>query len=196
VLSLLTWAGSAWAESSGVIQERRFRPQNELSVGVGYLPLDPLTKGLTGSIGYTVHFDDHFAWRIVEAGVSSGVKSSIRKDLQNNYGRQDRQFDEPVVLATTELIWQFLYGRESLFNRGVIWTGTTMHLGGGAVILRKGDESTPRPAGLVGLGMKLYVDQDWALRLEARDLLVLKELALPEHVLWLTLSATWAAGTR
>ncbi len=196
VLSLLTQVTPAFAEDPGAIQERRFRPQHEVSLAVGYLPLDALTKGVTGSLGYTLHLDDHFAWRVAEVGLSSGLKSSIRKDLQNNYGTPDREFEEPVLLVSSELIWQALYGRESLFNRGVVWTGTTVHLGGGGVMLRSDTDSKLRPSAVVGLGMKLYVHEDWGLRLEVRDMLVLKELSLPDQVVWLSLAATWAAGTR
>jgi outer membrane beta-barrel protein len=196
VLSLLGGAAPAFAEDPGAIQERRFRPQHEVSVAVGYLPLDPLTKGVTGSVGYTLHFDDQFAWRVAEIGLSSGVKSSIRQDLQDNYAAPDQEFEEPVLLATSELIWQGLYGRESLFNRGVLWTGTTAHLGSGFVMLRSGDDSKLRPGAVVGLGMKIYAGQDWGMRLEIRDMLVIKELALPDQIVWLSLAATWAAGTR
>ena len=196
VVSVIAQAAPAGAEDPGVIQERRFRPQHELSLAVGYLPLGALTKGVTGSIGYTLHLDDHLAWRMAEVGVSSGVKSSIRKDLQNNYGTPDREFEEPVLLVTSELIWQALYGRESLFNRGVVWTGTTVHLGGGGVMLRSDTQSKLRPAAVIGLGMKLYVDESLALRLEVRDMLVVKELTLPDQVLWLSVAATWAVGVR
>ncbi len=190
--------GTAWAraEDPGVIQERRFRPQHELSLGVGYLPLDPLTKGLTGSLGYTLHMSDHLAWRVADVAFSSGFKSDLRKDLQSNYGRPDRDFDEPAMLATSELVWQALYGRESFFNRGVVWTGTTVHVGGGLVMMRTDGELAPRPAGLVGLGIKLHLDEDWGLRLEARNLLVVQELDLPDNVLWLSVAATWATGVR
>ena len=196
VLSLIGQVAPAFAADPGVVQERRFRPQHEVSLGLGYLPLDPLTKGVTGSIGYTLHMNDHLAWRVAEVGVSSSVKSSIRKDLQNNYGAQDREFEAPSLLATSELIFQALYGRESVFNRGVLWSGTTLHLGGGFVMLQSDDDSKLRPGGLVGLGMKLYVADDFALRLEARDMLVIKELGVPDQILWLTVAATWAAGSR
>jgi hypothetical protein len=70
VLLLVSSAALAQAdelENPGVIaavQERAFRMQHELHLGVGVLPLDAFYKGLYAQVGYTFHFTDAFAWQV------------------------------------------------------------------------------------------------------------------------------------
>ena len=133
---------------------------------------------------------------MVEAGYSLGLPSDLRRDLEHSFAVAEKAFVEPKVLLTSDLVLQPLYGRESFLNRGAVWTATCVSLGGGAVLMREGTDHLPYPAAAVGLGMKLFLAEDWALRLEVRDLLVVRELGWPDQVLWLSLAASWAASSR
>ena len=186
----------AWATGTPAIQELRFRPSSELTLGIGMLPLDPFTKGLTGSVGYLLHLSDHLAWRVAEVGASMGFAADLRRDLEHSYGIPEKHFSETEVLATSELVLQLLYGRESFLNRAAIWSATSVSLGGGGVMQRDGTEYTPYPAGVVGLGYKLFFNEEIALRIEARGLLLVKDLDWPEPALWLSLAASYTVSER
>lgn len=195
-LALLAWASPAWAEGAPAIQELRFRPGHELTLGVGLLPLDAYTKGVTGALGYLVHLDDHLAWRVAEVAYASPYASDLRRDLELSYGVPESRFARSTLLATSELVLQLLYGRESLLNRAALWSATSVSLGAGGVMVREDEEDTPYPAAVVGLGYKLFVDETWALRLEARGLLVVESLGWPEPIVWLSMAASYAVSER
>ena len=54
-LTLAAWLCATPAVALEAVQERRYRPLSEITVGLGYLPLDPYTKGLSASLGYLTH---------------------------------------------------------------------------------------------------------------------------------------------
>jgi len=195
-LLLLALPASAAAEGGEAVQERRFRPLHELTLGIGWLPSDPYTKGLAGSVGYTLHLSDRWAWRVAEVGAVQGFPTNVRKDLTNNFAIGEERFREARILATSELMWEALYGRESFLNRGVLSMATIVSFGPAVAMMREGAETTPNPGVALGLGWKLYVAEGWALRLEARDVIVVNGLEKPDHVIWLSMAGSYALGSR
>src|SRR5687767_13524288 len=68
------------------VQERLFRMNQELSLGVGTLPLDAFYKGFGPQVTYTFHFSDTFAWQVGRGMYSYPAYTGLRQQLERDFG--------------------------------------------------------------------------------------------------------------
>jgi outer membrane beta-barrel protein len=175
LLPQLAWAQTEELENPGTInavQERLFRMDHELTLGVGVLPIDAFYKGLMVQAGYTYHFSDYFAWQIIRAAYSFNFGTGLQSQLERDFGVQPTAFQEVQYFGGSDLVWTPLYGKGSWLNRTV----TRFELFGmlGATVFNMtngltGSGSSFRPAVNVGLGFRIYSGQHISYRLDLTD---------------------------
>lgn len=171
-----------WEESDKLpaVQNRLYRMEHELSLGVGVLPVDAFTKGAAFNGGYAWHINDLWA---AEARFTymRNLKTSLRDKLENNFGEPPSKF--PTLLFYGELGAHFkpIYGKLSALNRSLIYGEIYLYLG--AVVARMdGGTATddepqgkgPRMAfgGAPGFGLRGYLSKYFSLRFDFRYLLL------------------------
>src|SRR5579872_5200332 len=81
------------------VQERTYRMNHELTLGIGVLPLDAFYKGLTAQVSYTFHFTDTFAWQVGRFTYSYDVDTGLKSQLLTQYGVLPTQFSEVQWIA-------------------------------------------------------------------------------------------------
>jgi len=172
MLPSLALAQTEELENPGTIaavQERQYRMHNELSFGVGVLPIDAFYKGLLAQVAYTYHFSDSFAWQIGRAAYSKNVDTGLRTQLQRDFGVLPTAFDQVEWMVGSDLMWSPFYGKSSFLNRSVSHFEIYL-LGGGSIIKLT---SAFRPAANVGLGARLYTGEHLSFRLDITDNVVI-----------------------
>src|SRR5882757_5080835 len=69
-----------------VVQRRQYTLHHELQVSAGFLPLDAFYKGVTVNVGYTYHFNDHFAWRVLRGSLDKTIDTGLTTQLKQQFG--------------------------------------------------------------------------------------------------------------
>jgi outer membrane beta-barrel protein len=157
------------------VQDRLFRMNHELTLGVGVLPLDAFYKGLTAQVSYTFHFSDSFAWQVGRGAYSYNVNTSLRTQLERDFSVNPTAFDVVNWMVGSDLVWSPWYGKFSFLNKSV--AHFEVYLVGGVSVFRlflgtvtSGSSSaigsTFRPAANVGLGIRLFANRIVSWRLD------------------------------
>jgi outer membrane beta-barrel protein len=171
-----------------VIQDRDFQLKHELSVGAGVLPLDAFYKGLTLQLGYTHHFNDSFAWQVGRATYSRNLETSLRSQLERQWGVEPGEFRQVQWIAGSDLMWTPVYGKTAGMNQAIAYFEGFL-LGGGSVVkLNTGFA----PAVNLGVGARLFLGQALSVRLDVTDQLVFSRGVM--HVPGLQLAAAFNFG--
>lgn len=178
-LALLAVAGTARAdyEEGGqlyAVQGRKYFIQHEFTLGVGTLPMDAWYKGYTGTFGYTYHFDDQWAWEIVQATYSINVETSLRDQLNEDFQLQPTDNPEVKAFGNSNLVWKPLYGKLAFLNDTLIY-GEAFLTGGGAVARYVNPDGLEENASIhpgfdAGAGFRVYLSESFAMRFDTRYL--------------------------
>ncbi len=177
ILSCLTLAAPALAQldelenpgTVSAIQQRAYRMQHELTLSGGVLPLDAFYKGLYGQVAYTAHFTDHFAWQIGRFAYSYAAKTSLREQLERDFGVLPTSFEEVQFFFGSDVIWKPFYGKFSVLNNWVWHVEAFLLLGASAFKFT----NVFRPGVNVGLGFRLFLNQWVSLRLDVTNNIVI-----------------------
>lgn len=153
------------------IQERKFQLRHELTLAGGVLPGDAFYKGLTGTVAYTAHFNDHFAWQVGRGTYSYNLATGLREQLERDFDVLPTAFDEVLWAVGSDLVFKPFYGKFAVMNRHVVYLEAFALAGASAVSLTNGI----RPAADVGLGLRLFLNQNVSVKFEAMNHLVIGE---------------------
>jgi outer membrane beta-barrel protein len=144
------------------VQERLFRMNQELSLGIGTLPLDAFYKGFGPQVTYTFHFTDTFAWQIGRGMYSYAASTSLRQQLEREFGVLPTQFDTVQWMAGSDLVWSPIYGKTSFLNQSVLHFEAFAMIGG---TLIKTSQAF-RPALDLGVGVRVFTSRFVSYRLD------------------------------
>ncbi len=153
------------------VQERLYRMNHELGVGLTVLPLDSFYKGVAAQVGYTWHFNDHFAWQVGRAARSYSFDTGLRTQLERDFGVQPTVFEQVEWMAGSDLMWSPFYGKVAVMNAKVLHFGG--HLTAGATVMKMNVGQAYRPAINLGVGARLFSTQWLSFRLDVTDNVVL-----------------------
>jgi len=156
------------------VQERQYRMQHELTLGVGVLPLDAFYKGFIGQVGYTAHFSDHFGWTVGRGAYSYNVETGLRSQLERDFNVLPTKFDEVQWMVGSDVVWTPFYGKTSFLNKSVSHFEVMLTLG--ASVLKVTNVSIPfQPAVNVGIGARLFSSKHVSYRLDFTDNVVISK---------------------
>jgi len=156
-----------------VIQNRKYDLLNELTLQLGVLPGDAFYKGLTGTVGYTLHLGQSVAWEIAQFTYSKNFDSNLKNEVIRialSSGRIPPQFPEIQWIAASHLVLKPLYGKEAAFNTNVVHLEVFAQAGPAFVKTTNIRASMP-VVGLnfgfdAGMGLRLWLSPVVSLRLD------------------------------
>ncbi len=151
------------------VQERAFRMNHELSLGIGVLPLDAFYKGYTAQVAYTFHFTDTFAWQIGRFAYSYNVDTGLKSQLLTQYGVLPTAFSEVQWIAGSDIVWSPFYGKWSFLNRSVIHFEGFFLIGVSVLDLTNQTGVPFKPGLNVGLGARVFSSKHVSFRLDVTD---------------------------
>lgn len=158
------------------VQERMYRMNHELTLGVGVLPADAFYKGLTAGVGYTYHFSDSFAWQVGRGSYSYNLKTGLREQLERDFGvapTANAFQDEVQWMVGSDLMWSPFYGKLAFRNSKVLHFEAFL-IGGGSVLKLNRTDGF-RPAANVGIGLRLFSSNTVSFRLDVTNNIVFAE---------------------
>lgn len=174
--------------SVAAVQERLYRLNHELSLGVTALPLDAFYKGYCAQVGYTFHFTDTFAWQVARGAYSYNVSTGLRDQLERDFGVRPTAFEQVQYMVGSDLIWSPFYGKTAVVNSSVLHFEGYL-IGGGTVFKFT---HAFRPAVNFGLGARLFQSKHVSYRLDITNNVVISEK--PFNVLAIQLQAALNFG--
>lgn len=205
LLALFT-EGRAWAEEDAqdtriAIQRRRFNMAHELRLSLGSMPVDAFQKGWTGSLSYTQHFNNYFAWEVVQVTAAALVSTNLRDNLIDTFAVPEEDFAAPRFMATTGLELTPIYGKQAFLNDDVVYQALIVGAYGGVIFGDRGGIGDTlgdfRPSIGGGIGYRLYTSDLLSFRADIRDFLSFRraiqtnETLRLENVLFITLSVSF-----
>jgi outer membrane beta-barrel protein len=178
LLCLTLIPGLAFAQATALenpgdvaaVQDRLYRLNHELSLGVGLLPADAFYKGYFASVSYTYHFNDTFAWQVGRGAYSYNVKTSLRQQLERDFGVVPTAAafeDEVQWMVGSDLVLSPIYGKMAFFNRKVLHFQASVL--GGVTIFKLNTDTGFRPAANLGLGLRFFTNQTISFRLDVTN---------------------------
>jgi outer membrane beta-barrel protein len=149
-----------------VIQNRKFRLGNELTLGIATLPIDPFHKGIAGTARYTFHFNDFHAWEVAGGTYAFNLDSQLTEQLLKNFGVQRAQL--PGLLASVEsnYVMKPFYGKFALANRNLLYQ--EVYFLGGAT-LTYWDDGSLRAGPDFGGGVRFFWTEWLSVRFDIRQ---------------------------
>jgi outer membrane beta-barrel protein len=147
------------------VQERLFRMNQELALGVGTLPLDAFYKGFGPQVTYTFHFSDTFAWQIGRGMYSYAAPTGLRQQLERDFDAVPTDFEVVQWMAGSDLVWSPIYGKTSFLNQNVLHFQASALIGG--TLIRT--NSHFRPAIHFGIGVRVFSTKFLSYRLDITD---------------------------
>ena len=147
------------------VQERTFRMNQELALGVGTLPLDAFYKGFGPQVTYTHHFSDTFAWQVGRGMYSYPAATSLRQQLERDFGVLPTAFEVVQWMAGMDLIFSPVYGKTSVLNQSVLHFEAYVLLGG--TVLKTNTQFRGAVNG--GVGVRVFSSKFVSYRLDITD---------------------------
>lgn len=171
------------------VQERLYRMNHELNLGVGVLPLDAFYKGVAAQVSYTYHFSDAFSWQVGRGTYSQPFDTGLREQLERDFGVQPTVFEEVRWMAGSDLVWSPFYGKLAVMNAKVLhFSG---HLTAGATLL--GMNVGLRPGVALGAGLRVYQSRWVSFRLDAVDNIVISDRVFHVPTIFLSTALNFGA---
>lgn len=152
-------------QSTVVVQNRKHTGTHEFGLGVGVLPLDAFTKGLTVSGSYSLHFSDLVGWEVAQFFYSFHMDTGLREEL-DAFELRPTPFEVVNYYLSSNFIWKPLYWKGSWLNSSLMYGEFFVLAGGGYGWLTR----SARPLVDLGLGFRFYTGEHLSFRLDARYL--------------------------
>jgi len=181
------------------VQNRLYRVEHEFSLGVGVLPVDPFSKGVTFGGGYGWHFNDIWAVELQGAYLRN-IKTDLREKLENGFAEPPERFPEILYFGGLGVLFKPIYGKLSFLNKTLIYGDIYLSMIG--VVSRivgnldRGDALENRGermafGGAPGFGLRGYLNRYISLRFDFRSM-VLYSAGKGYYPLSLTLSVAFS----
>ena len=143
--------------------------RHEISVGGGYLASDLLSGTYLATASYTYHMTDETA--VEFGGAFTHANADIIRSLEDMRGVVLGETYDREYFAESLLIWRQVYGKLRLGGTIVHFD---LHADVGVGVI---DSKTRRgAAGVLGFGIRLFMGQAFAFRIDARDRTFRQEL--------------------
>ena len=167
------------------IQERIFHAHHEIGLDLGYIPDDDFYELYPVGLNYTFNFNEHLSWEVARALWVLNDEKDLKKNLETNFGAAPTKFTKTKYMLHSHLVLKPLYGKDAIWNRGIINHETFFFLGGGMVhYARQADSfSENAPSVSLGFGIKYFLNKHLFLNIRVQNLTNFKE-ENTENNLW------------
>jgi len=162
------------------VQNRLYRTEHELDIGVGVLPIDPYVKGVMFGGGYAWHITDLWAAEAF-GGYMRNIHTSLRDKLENNFGIPTTMFAQIDWFGGVGGLFKPIYGKLSFLNKTLVYgefyfslAGIVARMVGGTKTDDETDGKGPRMAfgGAPGFGIRGYITPRISMRIDFRWMLL------------------------
>jgi len=150
------------------VQSRLFRLGGELAVAGGILPMNAFDKGLTVGGSFTYHFNNVFAWEIINGSyIYKQLDTDLKTELVENFNANPTEIAALDLLLSSSLVLKPFYGKLALFNRRVIHMELSVPFG-----VAMGRYTNPQAylfGPTAGLLFHVFLSRHTSIRFDARE---------------------------
>ncbi|RJP82939.1 MAG: outer membrane beta-barrel domain-containing protein [Desulfobacteraceae bacterium] len=162
------------------IQKRIFHKSHELGLPIGYIPDDDFYQVFPVGVSYTYHFNENWAWEAARGQYFLNQEKDLKGKLETEFGVTPSAFSEPKYMIHSSLVMKPFYGKEALWNSGIMNKESYFLLGGGVVNYERqfsfGESSTENALSVsLGYGSRYFISDNLCLNLEIRDMITFKD---------------------
>ncbi len=187
VLAPAAWPAEGDPERVYAIQERRFARFHELALPVGFIPDDDFHHAYPVGLSYTFHFNENLAWEVLRGQWVFNQEKDLRQDLEGDFGVTPEHFDQIQFNLHSSFVLKPSYGKDALWNRWIVNHETFALAGVGITGYERefSDGATETETALslsFGLGRKYFVNENFCVNLEVRDLVNFKDAGVENNV--------------
>jgi len=174
-------------EQVSVIQQRIFDAKHEINLNSGYVPDDDYYESYALGVAYTYHFSQHLAWEVIRGQYYFNEEKQLKSQLEEEFQVTPETFDHLAYMAHSTLVIKPTYGKDAIFNRGIINHESYYSLGVGLSKYQRDysfEESTEETALSVtlGAGRRFFVSKSFALTFDLKSYTNFKELETETNV--------------
>ncbi|HRK08070.1 MAG TPA: hypothetical protein PLZ57_09905 [Pseudobdellovibrionaceae bacterium] len=181
MLSVMLGGTSAWANSDArdvfdlpqavAIQGRENVIDQSLALNVGHIPTDSFNRGFPVSLAYTYYFKPYLGWEVVHFAYNFNQETKLKSDfLALNVAVENIGFggvlDYPKNIISSGLVYTPLYSKSLLYNRLLVFSETSLYIGGGSLVLNQVGHTPMLALGIQG---RLYLSPKSAFRWYLRE---------------------------
>jgi outer membrane beta-barrel protein len=169
-LALLAWA-RAKADPYDppkvvALEDRAYSTTQDLTVSLGYYPLDAFNKSYTGGLAYSYYFEPHWGWEIANFQWARNQDTGLKRDLIDNFGVQPKGILDYIDwVGTSNLIYTPAYSKSLLFNDQVAYSELSLVGGLGVVHFNSGEKATAFGGGIMD---RFYLNQRYSVKVDVR----------------------------
>ena len=186
VMSIIIYSPQGFCDDAGdeeqvfAIQNRIFHRNHELGLWFNYIPDDDFYDVYGVGLSYSFNFNDYLAWEVVRGVFAINQEKDLKDKLIKQFGLAPTGYTETEYMVHSHLVLKPLYGKDAMWNGGVINHESYLFLGGGLVRYETqysyGSPTTEDAASLsFGFGMKYFLNENICFNIEIRDLVNFKE---------------------
>jgi outer membrane beta-barrel protein len=192
--ALPAWAGDDIDEeqvATYAVQSRLFRLGGELDAAAGILPMNAFSKGLTIGGSFTYHFDNAWAWEIINGVyVWKKLGTGLRTELEENFNAKPTDMSSIDSILSSSLVLKPFYGKLAMFNRKVVHLEVAVPLGGAWA-----NYTDKQTFGAVsGLIFRVFLSPHASVRLDVREYVLFRTLKNQRQELHAVLGFSFAWG--
>jgi outer membrane beta-barrel protein len=153
------------------VQKRLFREGLELNAAVSFMPLNAFFKSFAAGGSVTYHFTTTWGWEIAQAAyVFVQTDTGLENQLLQNFDVQPSELTSPQFLGSSNIIFTPFYGKLAGLNHSVSHIELFFPIGPAIGRYQNPGEWL---YGLdLGVGIRWFLAEHVALRIEARDFLL------------------------
>lgn len=173
------WAASATQGpqmADRVVQRRKYALNHEISVLGGGLVSNPFYKGLTGTLGYTLHFNDFVGWEVLSATVAFDMDTNLKVQLLRLAalnGKPVKVLPEVSGYAASNLVIKPFYGKQALRDWAILHLELFVLLGPTGVMVANNGVTSYTFGGDWALGFRVWANNVVSLRGQIGQLIYL-----------------------
>jgi len=175
------------SEQVSVIQQRIFDAKHEINLSSGYVPDDDYYESYALGVGYTYHFSQHLAWEVIRGQYYFNEEKELKSQLEEEFQVTPETFDHLAYMAHSSLVIKPTYGKDAIFNRGIINHESYYSVGVGLSKFQRDysfEESTEETALSVtlGAGRRFFLSKSFALTFDLKSYTNFKALETETNV--------------
>lgn len=179
---------------SQTVMKKNYSLGNEVSLEFGYLPVDPLSKYLTGGVSYTQKFNENHGWEIFNViytlELATSLKRQMVRPLPDGYGLDQNSLPVLSLLMSSNYLFSPLYTKSILFNKSMIYSQMSFVAGGGVAKIQSGIV----PLFDVGLIERFFLARSQSVKFDFRYLAFSTNNELLKNNISLVVAYSWSFG--
>jgi len=138
---------------------------SQLGLDLGVWPLQPYYNGFSVDAYYMYYFNKDWAWEVVNFSYLYTVDTDLTTELATQYGVSPLSIERVNYVASSNIIWNFAYGKFAFFESNIRYFRSGFLLG--PALVTTNTESIP--GFCIGWTIETFVNEKTAWKFQIRD---------------------------